>query len=227
MSMSFRKITASLALLVLAGACGNERADVTAFSMAKSYVTPRVVPAPQTPEQVARMVGDALVSLDGPLALAVFEKSQNSVVLWQIETNGPYRTWTSWGNEVERRTVTTRNGMLTATRGLRSDLMSTDLDRTLALVTGRQTGTVTRTQRYLDGENQTVEMLATCTVSRGDQTRVQIGEIDRMAVEMIERCNAADRSFTNIYRVDERGRILQSAQWLNEIYGTMVIQALR
>lgn len=227
MNISFPKISAAATLVFLVSACGNERADVTAFSIAKSYVAPKVAPVVQDPEQVAQMVSEALASLDGPLALAVFEKTQNNVVLWQIETNGPYRTWTSWGSEVERRTVTTKNGVITATRGMRNDLMSSDLDRTLSLVAARQSGTATRVQRYLDGENQTIELRATCTITRGGETLVQMGQINRLAVEMIERCNADDQNFTNIFRVDNEGRILQSAQWLNAVYGTTVIQALR
>lgn len=221
----------TLTAVILAGlglsACTNERPDVTAFGMAKSLVAPKTVPVVEDPAQVAAAVSDALTRLDGPLALATFEKTKNNVVLRQIAVNGPYRTWTSWGTAEDRRSVTTRNGIITATRGLRSDLMSSDISQTLALVSARRSGSATRVQRYLDGENHIYAVTAQCTITQGGQTRVQVGQIDRMATEMTESCQQGGRTFRNIYRVDAGGRVLQSVQWLNDFYGVTVVQQLR
>lgn len=230
LEMSVRRFL-SLSVALVAGlglaACSSGRKDVTAFSLVKDLTAPKAEPVVQKPAQVAAAVNEALTVLDGPLALATFENTQNNVVLRQIATNGPYRTWTSWSEGTDRRSVTTRNGMITATRGLRSDLMSSEIDQTLALVSSRSSGTATRVQRYLNGENQIYEVRATCTVTRGGQSRVQVGAIDRMTVEMTENCQNGARSFRNIYRVDGQGRIVQSVQWLNEFYGLTVVQMLR
>lgn len=224
--MSVRPFVLATLCCVALAACTNERTDVTALSIAKEQFSRKDPSVVSDPAQVAQSVQEALNVLEGPLALATFEKTQNNVVLRQIQTNGPYTTWTSWGGN-ERRSVTTRNGMITATRGLMNDLMSSDVTASLSLVSARQSGSATRVQRYLDGENHTVSVTANCTITRGERTRVQAGSIDRMAVEMTESCETGERSFRNLYRVDDSGRILQSVQWLNDTYGSTVIQVLR
>lgn len=219
-----------LFLMMAAGmglaACSSERPDTPGFDAVKSVLKPTSAPVVSDSQQVATAVGETMAALKGPIALATFEKTKNNVVLRQIETNGPYRTWASAGS-TERRTVSTKNGILTSTRGLRNDLMSSNVDQTLALVSARRSGTAARTQRYLNGENQIYEITASCTVSNAGQTRVQVGEINRNATEMREQCQDGTRSFTNIYRVDSSGRILQSVQWLNDFYGITAIQMLR
>ena len=228
--MSVRKslsLTIALAASLGMAACSSGRKDVNALTIAKSVTAPKPAPVVEDPAQVQAAVNQALDVLDGPLALATFEKTKNNVVLRQIETNGPYRTWTSWSQVQERRSITTRNGMVTATRGLRNDLMSSNIDQTLALVSARKSGNALRVQRYLDGENQIVELHANCTITRGGSARVQVGAINRMTVEMTESCQNGSQNFRNIYRVDGQGRVVQSVQWLNDFYGVTVVQALR
>ncbi len=220
----------TLMTLLVAGlsvaACSSERPDTPGFDIARSLIKPKVEGTVSDPQQIASAASASLEAISGPLALATFEKTSNSVVLREIETNGPYRTWANVGSS-ERRSISTRNGILTSTRGLNNDLMSSDVSQTLALLSSRSSGTATRVQRYLDGENQITAITATCTISRGKDARVQVGEIDRMAAEMTERCTSDIQDFTNIYRVDSSGRVLQSVQWFNEFYGVTVIQQLR
>lgn len=223
----FLSLTSALVAGLSLAACSSGREDVNALSFVKSVTAPKAAPVVEDPAQVQAAVNEALNVLDGPLALATFEKTKNNVILRQIASNGPYRTWTSWSRDTERRSITTRNGMITATRGLRNDLMSSEIDETLSLVSSRSSGNANRVQRYLDGENQIVELRANCSVSRGGSTKVQVGAINRMTVEMIENCQAGDRSFRNIYRVDSQGRVVQSVQWLSDFYGLTVVQALR
>jgi hypothetical protein len=226
MSMKF----ASLAVMVVAGlsvaACTNTRKDRPGLAIAQSLVKPKPIPVVSDPNQVANAITQTLAAIDGPVALATFEKTNNNVVLRTIATNGPYRTWASSGS-ADRRSITTRHGILTATRGLNQDLMSSDVSQTLSLVKARKSGSAIRVQRYLNGEDRIYDVRVSCTITRGGTTQVQIGEINRSATEMTERCDSPERSFTNIYRVDGSGRVLQSVQWLNDFYGTTVIQQLR
>ncbi len=221
---------APIAVLVIAGlsiaACSNTRKDRPGLAMVQALLKPKPVAVVSDPQQVSQAVSEALNAIDGPLALATFEKTNNNVVLREIAVNGSHRTWASAGS-ADRRSLTTRHGVLTATRGLHQDLLSSDVSQTLALVKARRSGTATRVQRYLDGEDLIYEVTATCSIVRGGQTQVQVGRINRTATEMTETCQSAERNFTNLYRVDGSGRILQSVQWLNDFYGTTVIQQLR
>ena len=222
--------TLTLATMVFAGAslsaCSNTRSDKPVLNVAQSIMKPKVESVVSDPQQISSAVTATLGAVQGPVSLATFEKTNNNVVLRQIATNGSYRTWADVGS-AERRNITTKNGVLTSTRGLNQDLMSSDINESLALISARKSGNSTRVQRYLNGEDLIYEVRTNCSISRGGETRVNVGEINRMTIQMTESCQDGTRSFTNIYRVDGNGRVLQSVQWLNDFYGTTVIQQLR
>ena len=227
MSVRLLSLTAAILAGLSLSACTNARKDNPGLSIIKNFVTPKSKDAVVSdPQQIAAAVNESLNAYSGPLALATFEKTNNNVVLRQITSNGPYKTWANLGS-AERRSITMRNGVITSTRGLIRDLMSSDIEQSLALISARRSGQVTRVQRYLDSENKISEVRANCTISRGGQAQVQVGHINRVATEMVESCQDGDRSFKNIYRVDSGGRVLQSVQWLNPFYGTTVVQQLR
>jgi len=223
------KLAAALFCGATLSACGNMPGqDVSLVSMAKDVLSGKKAAqqaaAPQTPEMVAAAVSQALKETDQPLALMAIESRGGAVALiQQIERNGAYVTWGS----ADRRSVTTRNGMITATRGLGQDLMSSSVSPSLALVSSRQSGSAQRVHRYLDGENQTIELVTTCTISRAGTGRVVSGEINRPVTKMTESCVAQTTRFQNSYQVDSAGRILQSMQWIGPLNGSAVIQMLR
>lgn len=213
--------------LVLTG-CSNERSDDNVLTVARA-VLPTAPDGPAqapTPEQVAQYVDLALASESGPMALMQFEQTGNTAVLHQIGANRPYRTWTTWGQS-EGRTVSSRGGMVTATRGLGRDLMSSDVDAVLELVSARRPGRVWHQLRFLDGENQIYAIKADCAIARGAATHVQAGAIDRPAVVMTATCAAGRHVFENTYAVDAAGRVLRAEQWLGPHHGQALFQQLR
>ena len=225
--MSAIRRIAALAALLGAGAlagCGNS----TDQGLVAKAVLSGLKPKPKvemTPEQVNAAVAASLSQTDLPLALASLEGRQATVILANIESNGPYRTWGS----SDRRTIITRDGIVTATRGLGSDIMSSSVGEVGPLVTARKTGAGRHVKRYLDGENHTQEQVANCQVTRGAAQRVSGGTLSNVAAtEMVETCSVAGgESFTNSYVVDGRGRVLKSRQWLGEANGYIVLQVLR
>ncbi|MDQ2090542.1 YjbF family lipoprotein [Marimonas arenosa] len=220
------RLAALAAVAALAG-CGNETDQGLVY---KSVLQGLSQNSGQTmsamaPEQTAAAVQASLAQTDLPLALAVVEKRQATAILANIETNGAYRTW----GTSDRRTVTTAQGLVTATRGLGNDIMSSSVSQVAALVTGRKAGTGRRVMRYLDGENHTVEIASDCRIARGGQKRVSSGTIQNVLVtEMSEICSmSGGKSFSNSYLVDGRGRVLASRQWLGEANGYIALQLLR
>jgi len=228
MSIKPRAFAALFSLAMLAAGCSSEPSERIGLTILTSLVDREPEPVSLPSDQVADVIPNVLAATDEPLLLATFRNSGNNVFLRRIASNGPYETWADAGT-TERRTITTRDGMLTATRGLSRDLMSSDIQETAALVKSRTEGRATRVQRYLDGENQIVEISLRCYVKRGDSIRVRIGEIDRPAVQMVETCQDAMREWkpTNSYSVDASGRILKSVQWMNDVFGPVTIQRLR
>jgi hypothetical protein len=199
--------------------CTNNPSDQVVLTAVKDIADGRNPPAQPSEAELQQQLRQAMASTDGPLGLVRFEKPGTVAIIRVVETNGPYRTWGSWGLS-ERRSLTTRNGFVTATRGLGRDLMSSDIAGSLALVSARRAGQATRTQRYLDGNNQTYAVTATCTITNR-------GAAGGNLTLMQERCVADDQEFTNAYKVTDSGVITESSQWLGDYFGKTVLQRLR
>lgn len=227
--MSVRKISTCAALVTMMALAGCSSTGEADKSVAISRFLVGMVkkdPAAPTPQQVAAVASEALARTAGPLAIVIFKSRKAATVIRQIESNGDYRTWSTWGVK-ERRTVTTKHGVITATRGLGFDLMSSDIDALLALVQRRQEGTVSYVMRFLDGNHTIKEETATCEIKRGDEQFVEIGEIRQPALQMFASCVSPERQFVNLYIVNGAGRVLQTRQWTGPSLGFASLQYLR
>ena len=110
---------AVIATLALPG-CTSRKSDltvVTAGKLVKTAIRPPKLKL--DPVKLSRTAQKALASTgpDEPLATIQFPSVKGQSVLRVIETNGPYSTWAAWGTS-DRRTITTKNGIITATRRL-------------------------------------------------------------------------------------------------------------
>ncbi|MDT8325905.1 MAG: YjbF family lipoprotein [Roseovarius sp.] len=214
---------AGLACVLLAS-CGSESSRSNeALGIFKGALRPSRT-APQDPQQVAASAQAALASTNAPLVLVSISERNVSSVMQQIETNGAYRTYGTG----DRRSITFKGGMMTASRGLGEDLMSSDVDGVLALVSARKAGRVQRVHRYLDGENTITALEATCEVTPGAMGQVSVDTGQRATQNVTETCRAVHTEFQNTYMVDRgTGHILQSRQWHSPMNGYISVQTLR
>ncbi|MGX9356000.1 YjbF family lipoprotein [Roseobacteraceae bacterium S113] len=202
---------AAIASLAALAACGNDPERAVNIQQAAAGITQlfKGKPAPQrvTQEQIAA----ALAATDQPVIFAEFEFLKSSVLLIQIEQNGPVTTFATGG----RQTISLENGVLRASRGLSDDLMSTELGslRT-ALSTGADMAGA-RVLRFLNGASETYEITATCSYT-GEMT-------------VIETCTKDDGSsaFTNTYDRSPDGHVMSSRQWLSPSLGYVTIKRLQ
>lgn len=166
----------------------------------------------------------AMKSVQGPVMVALVAETQKTAVLGVLQDNGSYRTWRT----ASRQTLTFKQGVLTGTRGLGFDLMSSDADASIALIRGRRSGTVQRVYRHIDGLNREVPTRMTCTVaSDGADTVALATGATFAATRMKERCRADGLKVTNTYWVTGSGSIPQSIQWVSPEVGKLVLQSLR
>ncbi|MEQ8897776.1 MAG: YjbF family lipoprotein [Roseovarius sp.] len=219
---------AVVAMLALPG-CTSRKSDLTLLSagkLAKAALRPPKLEL--DPVKLSRTARKALASTgpDEALATVQFPSVKGQSVLRVIETNGAYGTWAAWGSS-DRRTVTTKNGIITATRAIPPDLMSADVDGVLTLVSRREEGTALYTQRYLDGNHQEIEAKTSCVVSRGYEKFVEYGQVSQPALQMFSSCVARNSQFVDLYLVSNSGRILQSRQWVGPKLGFATFQLLR
>ena len=221
--------TGLLAAISLA-ACTNTRQDVSLTSVGKALIESK-----RDQRQGKQKIDERLVQFqvqrafkatDGPLALMRISKTGSVALLRVIETNGPYRTWSAWGT-TERRSITTRDGVITATRGLGTDLMSSTVSGLLGMVTRRNDGIERQILRHLDGENRIEETEAYCAFTPNGRQGFESGKLRLQVTRVDVFCKTDKGSFNNYYLVTQGGRIVESRTWLGEGLGYFTLSHLR
>ncbi len=138
------------------------------------------------------------VEVDDPEAL---------LFLAPVTQNQGITTWVS----NERINLSTRDGVILATRGFGSDLMSSTVPS--AALIGRGSGSHDRLHVYLDGGDQTQKYTYTCSVATvGLQTIAVLG-LSYPTRHITETCVGKLGTFTNLYWF-QGARIRQSVQYL-------------
>lgn len=169
-------------------------------------------------------IQSALRSVKEPLVLAVLEETQRTALLAEFGRNGPYRTFRT----STQQTLTFRDGVLTGTRGLGYDLMSSDAAAATAMIRARRSGEVNRVYRHLSGENHEVPTTMRCTIeAEGAETVTVASGASHAATRMRETCRADALTVRNTYWVTGSGEIVQSIQWISPEVGKVALQTLR
>ncbi|MBA85553.1 MAG: hypothetical protein CML69_12555 [Rhodobacteraceae bacterium] len=165
-----------------------------------------------------------LAATTGPVNMITQKSLNNAMVLTiEIAQNGPYRTHAT----STKQSLTFRQGMATATRGLGHDLMSSSVNDSLRLISARREGKAKRVMRYLDSANTTLSYTFECDMYVTGATTIRQGVVSASVTEMTENCVSDTQKFTNTYLVDRGGMILSSEQWLGPNQGYFAIQVLR
>ncbi|MCA1777525.1 MAG: YjbF family lipoprotein [Loktanella sp.] len=125
-------------------------------------------------------------------------------------------------------TVTFRGGVLIATRGLGDDLMSSDVQNTLAMLRGSASSQYyPQIRSHLDGENQTRFRSYQCRRNDLSVQQTRIGTITRSLTRVTEHCVSPDNETTNTYWLDPTGTVLKSRQWVRPDIGYMETEYVR
>jgi len=163
-------------------------------------------------ELTGTVAGDA-PQLVGPERLRVVLPETGAVaVLGPVARNGDVTVWQT----LDGITLSFRQGVLIATRGLGDDLMSADVAGDLAHLRGRGGGGYyPHIRSYLDGENQTVFRAYQCRGTGTAPARVEIGGQEIPAQRTDISCVSPERAFTNIFWQDGAGRVIRSRQWIS------------
>nr|WP_239058465.1 YjbF family lipoprotein [Aliiroseovarius sp. PrR006] len=179
--------------------------------------------APAAAADPGALITRALAATDGPIAIVVRLDTKAVLAMNPVGTNGDYVTWGSAPGQG----ITYNRGVVTNTRGLGDDLMSSRIDAAVAAITSRSDAEYTRFHYYLGDLGQTTELRLNCTLRRGGTEKVTLGEIDEGAVILKETCRRDQIAFSNVYWVDDAGRVLKSSQWIGQRIGSLAIQNLR
>ena len=211
-------IRASLAALALASlvGCGSdaERTAVwgTLRDAAKATGQARKAPPPSGPPELtpAQVDGSPL-----RLLLLEIESSRRGTAMALISTNSGTETYSS----ADASTVTLRDGVLIATRGIVPDLMSALAPGAQAIARGE--GSHRRQYHTLAGDDSPVTQTYDCQLRSEGRETLAIAGRRHDTRRVIETCEGEGRSFENRYWIDGRGKIRQSSQWTGTTVGKL------
>ncbi len=157
----------------------------------------------------------------GKPVLQVGILSKKTGTLVALDTvRGPFETWVS----ADGASITMRDGMMVATRGLGGDMLGSDIDESRAAITRRSPGRVTRFHTFLDGENRAQRRAYICDIADRGPRDVPFGAVSVPAQLIAEDCASQDQAFLNLYWLDQSGRIVQSRQWAGEFAGILTFR---
>lgn len=137
-------------------------------------------------------------------------------VLFRVAVNQDVETWLSADNI----SLSFRQGVLVASRGLGFDLMGADASGTLAALQGQGEPVYRRQMRFLTGDHRTTYLMAGCTLTAAGAEVVAGRQTQRLE----EQCKAHQHQITNLFWVDGSGRILRSRQWIGPEIGYLEAQ---
>ena len=134
--------------------------------------------------------------------------------------NGDVVTWRA----ADGSTVSLRSGVVVATRGAGSDLMSAAVPSLAQLESG--SGTVERRYYYLNGLDQSVALTFTCQLQDLGAESIDVVELRYTVHHVAETCSGDAPTFTNDYWIGPNHVMRKSKQWLGKTLGYAVIENL-
>lgn len=204
-----QSVPAMVVLLpVLLAACGTNSAisDRRALLQAAPSLLRPSEPNPTADEIRARITPEIRQLLSGtPAAIVTLEDQALSSIIYQAAANGAVATFFTPDN----RSLSFREGVLVATRGLGFDLMSTDTGDAVQAIRGRGSS-YTRLYQYLDGEEAIVSLTFRCTAQGNGLVH--------------ETCQGDWGTVENSYSVGSDGDILASRQWIGPERGYLRVE---
>ena len=209
-------ITFVMVVLVGCGSLNKQSPAVSVTQMMKMRLDARSVQASEAASPVlTRAAADAS---KGAFLLMTLANSEATAALVTAGTNGNRVTWVS----ADQISVTLEFGLLVATRGFTQDLMATDVSQVIkALVSSG--GTAVRTVEFLDGLDQISTELLQCSIASDGVETLIILEKDYNTEKFNEVCTNETFKFTNVYWINDLGRIVQSRQLVSRAIGFVEI----
>ena len=182
----------------------------------------------------ARIGGQDSLTADAPTALTREQIEAQPVELLRVSfidfgvtsvlvQSGGSAGMVTWLG-ADRRSVTFKDGLLVATRGLGDDLMGSDIDAAIASLNGG--GNHLRTLDFLNGLNQIERIQFTCTTTKEGTETLTIFEKTYQTDVLEEVCDSEIGGFKNAYWRDGNGVIWQSRQFISVGGGYLGYQRL-
>lgn len=218
MSVQRHILAVALAVSALLTGCGS--ADQGGAGLGQAVLA-RIAPQPAAASLRQVLTPDVIASFEQSAGvIGLPDRGQEALVV-ELNRRGSTVTWAS----LDGVSVSTRSGVVVATRGLGGDLMVADLAEVIAGVRGQRAEAL-RVHRYLDGENQTVPSVLICDYARGPVAPVPFSITARSGPIVSETCTGPNRIIENTYWVSSAGRVFASRQWVGPEVGYLHFETI-
>ena len=176
----------------------------------------------QGPDPRAVLTRAQLDAEDLPILLVELPELKVAATLAPSGRNKDVQTWASG----DQASLSFRRGVLVATRGLGSDLMSSDVAGTLTMLGARHDDYYPRLNTRLDGEYQTEFQAFQCRRVTALPERITIFERLHNTTRIEETCMTPGRTVTNIYWAGQDGFLWKTRQWVSDHAGYLWTEQL-
>ena len=219
--MRYRHPALTALLLLALAACGNDKTagalggipvkDLARASMAEIGLGPKpqAAPPPAAPDPVQVAAARKLLE-DGGIPLFIIQNKDLALAAYfsRLGQNGDVITWSTQ----DYKSISMRDGMIIATRGLGPDIMSSYAPTTEAVRRG--TGTTRRVFFSLDAGDQNVRRDFDCVLNAAGTETITIVGKPYAARRIDETCTGQSGRFVNVFWFDGRAKLRQSSQHL-------------
>lgn len=222
--MKYTKI-ALISALILAG-CGTEtdsKLTTKMFNILKTSLTKKDKATEGAVKISEAQVQQILKEQPKPVFFARIVSRGSISLLVEVSKSRGYTTYFTSYSE----SITARGGIITATRGVGGDLMSTESSQSASLIRSRTSGKASRKMRYIGKNEHSEEIDFICSISKGPSYKYKFGEIATTVTEMQEACVTDGKEFTNTYLVDPTGFVVKSHQWVSPTFEYIDTEFLR
>lgn len=179
--------------------------------------------APQAGNALAGLTRAQLKDIKGPLLVARLETTNSFSTLSLAAQNRDVKTFFT----PDRISVSLKNGIMVATRGLSEDLMSADAAAAAKAIPKAKNASYSRLYRWLDGEDKQIVERFQCDLAFVATAKVEIVERIHKARHMQETCTGNGQTIVNDYWVGIAAPVIwQSRQWISPSLGYLGLTVL-
>ncbi len=194
-----------------------------ALAMAQERLKRKDVETAGAAKAAPQVTREQMQALGRPVVFVSVPRFGTGVAAVELAKNGPYRTFMG----ADQATVTLRDGVITATRGLQVDLIAQEISiPPTSLFRGDGPKTFTKTQRHLTGESTLVTYEYSCAIAAlPDAETLSVFGRTHSVRKFAELCRRDGRAFQNDYWVGRSdGVVWKSNQSVSKEVGHVTFQ---
>lgn len=215
--------------LALSGCSSEEKTEpgigAIALELARSRIGRNTVEEAEVAKPTARPTREQLAAAGRPVIWFAVPRFGMASPALELARNAGFDTYMSG----DQTSVTLRDGMIMATRGLLVDLHAQDLSiAPINIFRGEFPKQYTRTQRHLTGEGTLSTLTYDCAIApEPEAEQIEVFGQTHTTTRLTELCRNTARAFRNDYWIDSRSRrVIKTNQSVSKEVGHVSVEVV-